>query len=101
MARRAAHVVIVVVAIFGLATTALAHPPDDPGGGTPGHSRAAIAEEKCMATWDLTPPAGETGNANDNKQGGSLSSGGDTGVSNCDQWWNWAGKGKNNKGGPG
>ncbi len=98
MVRRTAHVVIVLVATFGLATTALAHAPDDPGGGIPGHSSAAIADEKCRATWDLTPLAGETGNAEDNKQGGSLDPG-DTGVSNCDQWWNWTGNGQNNMGG--
>ncbi len=98
MANRVVRTIIVLVATFGLATTALAHPPDDTGG-SPGHSDeapgAVVAEEQCMATWDLTPLAGETGSDKDEKQGGSLSSGGDTGVSNCDQWWNWVGKGSN------
>jgi hypothetical protein len=101
MGRKVISVVIVLVATFGLATSALAHPADDTGG-SPGHSDkaagAAVAAEKCMATWDLTPLAGETGSTMDNKQGGSLSSGGDTGVSNCDQWWSWAGHGSNNGG---
>jgi hypothetical protein len=97
VAKNVIRVVVVLVATFGLATSALAHPPDD-GGGSPGHSDTApgvaVAQEACEATWDLTPKAGETGSANDNKQGGSLDPG-DTGVSNCDQWWNWAGNGSN------
>ncbi len=102
MVRRTAQVVIVLVTTFGLATTALAHPPDDTGS-SPGHSDTApgipvngnertVAEVQCRATWGGTPLAGDTGNLEDNKQGGSL----DPGVSNCDQWWNWAGNGQNN-----
>jgi hypothetical protein len=38
-----------------------------------------------MATWGLTPLAGDTGSEKDNKQGGTVD-GEDTGVANCDQW---------------
>jgi hypothetical protein len=97
MLRRSLTVLFVLVVVLVLAIPAIAHPPDDDGS-SPGHSDGApgqvVAELNCRATWVRTPLAGETGSSNDHKQGGSLDPG-DTGVSNCDQWWNWAGAGSN------
>jgi hypothetical protein len=95
--RRHLIVAFILVMPLVLAAPALAHPPDNVGG-SPGHSDnvpgSDVAADRCSDTWVLTPLAGETGSAEDHKQGGSLDPG-DTGVSNCDQWWNWEGNGSN------
>jgi hypothetical protein len=97
MLRRSLIVLLVLVAALVLGMPAMAHPLDDDGG-SPGHSDNApgseVAEERCRATWDRSAKAGETGSLNDHKQGDSLDPG-DTGVSNCDQWWTWSGAGSN------